>query len=68
VWLSCSCALAVADGWCQHELALLRGRMDGIADPAALKVFRQIVDGTRVQEAGAAWLPSLAGAHLNRRR
>jgi hypothetical protein len=54
VWLSCSCALAVADGWCQHELAVLRGRMDGIADPAALKVFRQIVDGTRVQEAGAA--------------
>jgi hypothetical protein len=54
VWLSCSCARAVADGWCQHELALLRGRTDGVTDPAALKVFREIVEGTRVQEAGYA--------------
>ena len=56
VWLSCTCAAATADGWCHHEVALLCGETDGVAasDPAALKVFEQIVGGTRVQEAGRA--------------
>jgi uncharacterized Zn finger protein len=56
VWLSCTCAEAAAEGWCQHEVALLCGRTDGVAaaDHAGLKVFEQIVGGTRVQEAGQA--------------
>jgi len=56
VWLSCTCDAAAAEGWCHHEVALLCGETDGIAtsDRAALKVFDQIVGGTRVQEAGRA--------------
>lgn len=56
VWLSCTCDAAAAEGWCHHEVALLCGETGGIAasDAPALKVFEQIVGGTRVQEAGRA--------------
>jgi hypothetical protein len=63
VWLSCTCAPALANGWCAHEVDLLCGRFENLSpvDRGSRAAFVEIVGGTPVSDAGQA-LDRAAGA------